>query len=815
MRFKRPRAGVSSQTSLSRLVSCKVFQRNIEVTVVCNKTLETVVTFIPKWILNPKMRLTIALVSTSLLANLLCLVSSAQETIPRVRNELRAASRTQTFLNLNARKIQLKSLPQLAEPEEITSNPPSNLQTKSKSISVLNSGKDGQSRGNGKSFAQPLQQSSSSHIPKNYEKLGSKTPVRVISTKKDTGGPLPKLAPIFKKLPDTSFAPSPPSAPNRNGFIAGKSPLGNQAQEQDPIELNDFLGADDASSLQANPDSLAEGNTWWKSKVVSPLVENATEQPVDTNSLVYATLQNSPRIRAISQRPLILEQQIVEAEADFDPITFVRSQFEDREDPVGDALSVTKDGSDYLKDHNWTGDIGIRKKLKTGASYELSERLGFQNSNSNFFTPQDQGTATLALNVNQPLMKGRGKYYNESQILIAQATSGAAWDTFTAELQDEIQKTVFAYWDLYFDRSVYLQKQRNVARGEYVLEILEGRRELDSLPSQITRARSAVKSRQTDLANARRDIRDSQTELRRLTADRNWQGEQTTEMLPTETPNNVGIDIDLEQVVFKALENRPEIREAMARAKVKCIDLDISENELLPELSLLLGTYVSALKGDSAVGQAFVDQFGQATPGYSVGLEFKMPYRNRAAQSRVTQSKLELAKIKAVVDEKILNVVAESQISLRRVNSAKETLDAALQAIIAARADLEQSFRRWDSFALIEGDFADGQTPTTALDQLLDSQERLTNAELVYAEAELELKSSEVRLQRTMGTLLIHENINFSQSNDNGTPKLNIQQHGDAQVTPQTPSTTSGPRQTNLRSKFLPANFGYPSRTGR
>ena len=765
-------------------------------------------TFIPKWIINPKLILTIALVSTSILVNMPPLTVSAQERIPRVRNELRESGRTKAFLNLNKQQIQLKSLPQLAGGEKKTEKQPIDLLPKSKSISVLKNSKTRLSASNGKKVDKSLSQENSK--PDLNTRSNSTNSIRAISTKKRTKETLPDLAPIFKKLPDTSFAPS---APKRSDFIRGKSPKLTLNQEQDPIELNDFLGTDDRSKQKYNPDSLAEGNTWWKSKVVSPIVKNATEQQVDTNSLVYATLQNSPRIRAISQRPLILEQQIVEAEADFDPIAFVRSQFEDREDPVGDTLSTTTDNSNYLKDHTWTGDFGIRKKLKTGASYELSERLGFQNSNSSFFTPQDQGTATLALNVNQPLMRGRGKYYNESQILIAQATSGAAWDTFTAELQDEIQKTVSAYWELYFDRSVFLQKQRNVARGQYVLEILEGRRELDSLPSQITRARSAVKSRQTDLANARRDIRDSQTELRRLTADRNWQAEQTIEMLPTETPNNVGIEIDLEQVVFKALENRPEIREAMARAKVKCIDLNISENELLPELSLLLGTYVSALQGDSAVGKAIVDQFGQATPGYSVGLEFKMPYRNRAAKSRVTQSKLELAKIKAVVDEKILNVIAESQISLRRVNSAKETLDAALQAIVAARADLEQSFRRWDSFALIEGDFADGQTPTTALDQLLDSQERLTNAELVYAEAELELKSAEVQLQRTMGTLLIHENINFSQINSNGTPELNIQRQDSPTVEPQTPTTDSKPKKSKLRSKFLPASFGYPGRS--
>lgn len=818
IRFKTLIARISSCTSVRRLVNTDAFQRNIIVTVVCNKTLEPVVTFIRKWITKPKMRPAFALVSTVFLANSLCLCSSvsAQETIPKVRNQLRAGSRTKAFLNLDSKQIQLKSLPQLAAPQNPDHKQTTPLKQQPNSISVLNVSQKipGQNRNQISSIdstSQPTLQSKSSSKFDNTGMLKSQPSINTISAKKHSADPLPRLAPIFKNLPDTSFAPS---APKRRNFIAGKSNAVTQTQEQESIELNDFLGTKDTPIQQSNPDSLVEGNTWWKSKVVSPLVDNATEQPVDTNSLVYATLQNSPRIRAISQRPLILEQQIVEAEADFDPLTFVRSQFEDRVDPVGDTLSTTIDNSSFLKDHTWTGDFGIRRKLKTGASYELSERLGFQNSNSSFFTPQDQGTATLALNVNQPLMKGRGKYYNESQILIAQATSGAAWDTFTAELQDEIQKTISAYWELYFDRSVYLQKQRNVARGEYVLEILEGRKELDSLPSQITRARSAVKSRQTDLANARRDIRDSQTELRRLTADRNWQAEQTTEMLPTETPNTTGIDIELEQVVFKALENRPEIREAMARAKVKCIDLNISENELLPELSLLLGTYVSALKGDSAIGQAIVDQFGQVTPGYSVGLEFKMPYRNRAAKSRVTQSKLELAKIKAVVDEKILNVVAESQISLRRVTSAKETLDAALQAIVAARADLEQSFRRWDSFALIEGDFADGQTPTTALDQLLDSQERLTNAELVYAEAELELKSSEVQLQRTMGTLLIHENINFNQSNSNGTPELNIQRQEKPQGQPQISPAELKTGKSKPRSRFLPASFGYPNRSG-
>ncbi len=571
--------------------------------------------------------------------------------------------------------------------------------------------------------------------------------------------------------------PQPGYDPNPSSFAVNSGPDSISPDNIDyrpPASYGDFVGSYNDGPFDQRSESSAESPTWWKQQVPTALGSSATEQPIDTNTLVYATLQNSPRIRALSQNPMIRELQTIVADSDFDPKSFVRSQFEDRVDPVGSSLSITNDGSSFLQNHIWTGEFGVRKKLRTGAKYELSEKLGFQNSNSSFFTPQDQGTATLALNVTQPLLRGRGRYYNQSQILIAQSASGAAWDTFAAELQDEIQKTVSAYWELYSKRSAYLQKQRNFARGKQVLEILEGRRDLDSLPSQILRARSAVTLRKIALANAMRDIRNSETEIRRLTADRDWKGDQNREMIPIETPSTDGLDIDLEKVVLTAIEHRPEIKETMARAKIAGIQRDVSENELLPELSLLLGTYVSALQGDSQLGQAIQDQFGEVKPGYSVGLEFEFPFRNRAARSQYAQSQLQLAKIRAEVDETILSVISESQIALRRVKAAKETLDSALQAIEAAQADLDQTFLRWESFGLIQGDIADGQTPTTVLDQLLDAQERLTVAELVFTQSELELKTAEVELQRTMGTLLIHENVSFGSTTEGDLPQLII-----------------------------------------
>ena len=519
-----------------------------------------------------------------------------------------------------------------------------------------------------------------------------------------------------------------------------------------------------------------ESPVWWKQEVTQPLHPSNQAVPIDSNGLVFAAIQNSPRIQAVSQNPLIRELQVVEADAEFDPVRFVRSQFQDRVDPVGNVLDVgVNSNALFLKENIWTAEAGINRKLRTGADLEVSQQLGFQNSNSQNFQPQDQGTATLALNVTQPLLRGRGRYYNQAQILIAQSTGGVAWEVFQKELQEELEGVVTAYWQLYLDRSIYLQRKRNVERGQVILDRLNGRRELDSLPAQISRARSSVLTRKTELANAFRNVRNAETEIRRRVADRNWMASQSLELLPAELPTVANVGWELDQVVQTALNHRPEIRESMRRIKISGVQRDVSENELLPELSFLFGTYVSALQGESDVFGAFGDQFGEVTPGYSFGLEYELPRRNRAARSRFQQRHLQFKRLQAELEEVIQNVIAESQISLRRINSAIETLAAAEEAIVAARADLRQNETRWESFALVEGDIAEGVTPTTVLDQLLDSQERLAQTEIVYAQAEQELKVAEVALQRSMGTLLMHQQVNYDRQVVSDTPSVRLQ----------------------------------------
>ena len=582
---------------------------------------------------------------------------------------------------------------------------------------------------------------------------------------------------IEPDIPDNDFVPElTPQTPYEN--VAPPSPPEFSAKS------NDFVGIQVPGEIQINnstPQTVYPNDQqhstdllWWNTRIDQPLSIGENAETATTNELLKMSLLMSPRIQAISQDPLIREAQIIEADAEFDPALFARNLFEDRTDPVGNTL--TTGGAEFLEDHIFSTDAGFRRKLRNGTEVEVSQRIGFQNSNSQFFVPQDQGTATLAINVSMPLLRGSGKYYNRLQILIAQSAGEVAWEVFSSELQDELQRVLSAYWQLYFDRSNYLQKKRNVARGEKILNMLENRSELDSLPSQITRARSSVEARKTDLANALRDVKNAESNIRRLVGEENWLAKQVIEILPIERPEVNDFNIPLKRVVETALQNRPEIREAANRAKIAAYQMDISQNEILPDFTMLLGTYASGLEGGSGVERAFVEQFSSTTPGYSMGFEFEIPYKNRAALSRFQQSRLQRVKLQHELRENVQRIVAESQIAYRRIQSALQTLKAAYVSIDAAHQDLRQQEQRFQNFAIIEGDLGDGQNPTTILDQLLDSQERLTAAENVYAQSILELQVASIALNRATGTLLLHEKVCFDRTCDGDSPAIQLYQ---------------------------------------
>ncbi|MFM7561475.1 MAG: TolC family protein, partial [Planctomycetota bacterium] len=515
---------------------------------------------------------------------------------------------------------------------------------------------------------------------------------------------------------------------------------------------------------------------WWRMEVASEICDLPQSEKLDVETLIQLTLRGSPRLQAISQEPLVREEDASIARADFDPVLFAKSLYDDRTDPVGNTL--TTGGLPFLKDNIWTGQAGIRRKYFTGGRVEASQLLGFQNSNSRFFVPQDQGTATLAINLQQPLLRGAGQTYNRSQIVIAQLNAGASWDEVAGQLQDELSGAVITYWELYASRARYLQLLRNYNRGVEVLKRLEARAEYDVQALQLAQARAAVTSRKVELFNALLDVRNLETEIRRIVGDSQLANSDQIELLTTEPPMEVVEPLELSQIVEVALANRPEIRQQMAKLKAAAVQNDVSRNEMLPDLSLLFGTYVKGLKGDSALGQAWEQQFVNSTPGYSAGLQYEFPWRNRAAISRNRQNRLTYVRTQAELEKVTVDVIADNQKKYRTLKAAIQTLDSARTALDAAWMELSQIQARWEAFPLIEGDWYEGQTQSLLLDQLLNAQQKVTEHEREVTSAEVEMKRAQIALKRAMGTVLDYYQVDTDTIWMDGLPQVEYNASG-------------------------------------
>lgn len=505
---------------------------------------------------------------------------------------------------------------------------------------------------------------------------------------------------------------------------------------------------------------------WWRTKVATPRRADAMAFPVDVQTLIHDALQHSPFVRAASDSPLIRETAIVEAQADFDVAAFMESKFDDISEPVGNLLETG--GPDRFRDHNWTFSAGVRKRMPTGGNLEIAQQFGYQDNNSNFFVPTQQGRGRLTLNYTQPLLNGYGRAINSRLIVLAELETGIAWDQFAAQLQDHLLEVTRAYWELYMWRATLVQKKRHLARAEEILNELEVRKEIDALQSQIVRARAAVATRSAELARAETAIRNAETRIRTLVNAPRLRDVSRPELIPVEPPTGDYIAVGARDALLTALQNRSEVDEALRRIQAGSMELKVSRNELLPILDFVMETYVSGLEGDSEVGRAWVNQFRDGEPSYSVGLQLEVPLGNRAARARYQRRRIELRQLVQQFHTTVEQLMGEVEVAVRELHTTYREMQGHYRSMLANKADANYLYQRWQ---LLPGD---DRAASFLLEDLLEAQDRLAIEEFAFAQAQMQYTLSLTSLRRAMGTLLAYEQVSPHRICEDGMPRIEL-----------------------------------------
>lgn len=517
-------------------------------------------------------------------------------------------------------------------------------------------------------------------------------------------------------------------------------------------------GSEPTTASSAVPNSLA----WWDRDVRSSMIPEQDSVQVSIEGLLVRALRCSSQVRVFSELPLIRGTSIVEADAAFDWHAFLDTRWDDTSDPVGNSLTVGGGGTRF-EDHNLTGSVGARRRTRTGGNFEVAQRFGFQDSNSTFFVPDPQGTSRLVLSYTQPLMRGRGKCYNESLIVLANIDSRIAEEEFRRQLQSHLLEVVRAYWGLYLERGVYLQKLRAFERATEIYKRLNQRRQIDAFESQLISAEAEVKSRRSSLKRSLVAVKNAEDRIRSLVNDPTLENEHL-ELVPTDVPTQDAFTVSMSESLSMAVQHRPEINQSLKQIKAACVRVNMSRNEIMPVLNLVTETYVSGLQGNGNIGQAWRDQFHVGEPSYSIGLQFEVPINNRSARARLTRRKLELRQLQSQYETTIQTLKLETRVAVREVETSFDELDTKFTAMQAMDAKNRYILRRWE---LLPGE---GRSGSYVLEDLLTAQSQLSRTESEYLSAVVTYNLSLMNLKRATGMLLQHEQVSVGRTCVNGLP---------------------------------------------
>ena len=509
-----------------------------------------------------------------------------------------------------------------------------------------------------------------------------------------------------------------------------------------------------STSLNPNQqiDAIPPGyEPWWNSAVKHPVNQAATTLPVDVRTLLQDAMLYSPQVTAIKTEPEVQYRVITQEEARFDWTAFLEATYDNLNDPVGNDLT-TGNGQDRLLTQKFGSAGGIRRKNIHGGDFRVAQNLGHENQNSRFFVPNNQGSARLELSYRQPLLDGAGRTYNESEIVLARIQANASEDEVVGALQSHLIEVTEAYWTLYRAKAEFFQRQKLLASSQEVLEHLEGRSQVDTIPRQVLRARAAVARAQTRTQRTFARVKDSETQLRLLVNSPGMLSGGPTELMPMEAPGMVTENADLQSVLQTALVNRPDISEAIRKMRAAGVRLGVSRTELLPRLDLLVETYVADLAGNSQIGQALRGELQDNRPGYTFGLEFEIPVGNRAAKAKLEQRQWELKRSINIFRATVEKSLTDVEIANREVRTAYSEISSRYQSMEASVNESRYLKNRFEVLPASE------DSAILLLEDLLDSFERLADEESAFVQAQVDHAVALVKLKKELGVLLKSRN---------------------------------------------------------
>ena len=540
-----------------------------------------------------------------------------------------------------------------------------------------------------------------------------------------------------------------------------------------------------------------------------PVTRDDEVQRVTLKETIAIALENNPGIAARRLEPARVDTTVLEAQSGFDPVLSGELDYSKSITPNASFLSNTT--KNVVEERR--GDLHLSKLFRTSTQVStdfLNDRL---DNNATFFSLRPQYSPELRLSVVQPLLRDFGWDFSYLVVRVAERNADAAAYLYEADLVDFVGRVIIAYWRVVTAREAVEVQREALALAQRTTEENEARVRVGLFaPVAVLEAQADAKRREEELIRADNDLAVARQELAQLAFFRpkGTFVPRTLEPLEEATPEEVTPDLD--ETLATALVDRPEIVASALGVEARQIQERIASNALLPRLDLV-GTYgVNGLSGDTqtrnsttiisptnleAVDRPGVkctplatdlfqcriplDTSNQVSPfdgrqrdaygtrgsrggllsgdweTYSFGLRLTVPLDNAQARSLHTRSSIERDQAEFNHRELLSQVTLEVRRTIADIFAGRQRIDTSRVARELAEENLRNQEKRHEV----------GMATTK---DLLDFQQRLTEARFAEVSAKLDYTLAVARWRRAKGQLLTHSQIVIERPGRRSTP---------------------------------------------
>ena len=505
------------------------------------------------------------------------------------------------------------------------------------------------------------------------------------------------------------------------------------------------------------------------------LVTNVTDEPslqsgdnnkIPANSLalslrdvVMRTLVSNLAIEVEGFNSKVKAENVIDGESKFDATFEINLSEEEEVRQQSNAFSSPVKSRN--KSHNW--DFSLTQKLVTGADYKLSFTNDRNKTNSVTAGLNPSYFTEMVFSLTQPLLKNFGIDLTKRNIYIANNEVNISDYVFKDKVIDIISDVENVYWDLVFSiedlavKKKSLERARNLERQVKAQVAVGTMAEIETLQAQ-----SEVASRDESLLVAQDLIQDNEDILKNILNIDYGSEEGLKAIHPSDRPEMVADEINLNQAIKDTLLNRPDYLGKKKELENKNILVKFRENQLYPTVDLFGTMGLNGLSGDAITvnsgtfqgrskyggdyGTALSDSLTGKFYNWEVGLKLSYPLGNRSAKAQLSASRLEKAQLILSIKDLEKSIIVEVREAVRQLKTDLKRINATRIARKLAEEKLKAEEKKFE-------------VGLSTSFSVLEFQEDLAEEQSNEIKALIDFKKSKIRLRQVMATTLKENDI--------------------------------------------------------